>query len=434
MAVMLEGMRRSRLPVVVAALTVAAAVASACGGPSTGTEVRAHTDRQAPDHSMVAPTALANSSLGTDLYRVLATRDGNFVFSPYAVSTGLAMSGAGAAGSTAAQFAVVQHLTPGLDLDAGLNTISQQLAGRGGEQSSTTRRGRVSLDLPVSLWGQKDTHVEQPFLDTLSSAFGTGLRLVDYRSDPEAARRSMNTWVREQTHGSIEELVARGAITDTTRLAVTGAASMQAPWDVPFDPKSSKAAPFTLIDGHTVNPVTMTARAPTGLFYAKSDGWQAVGMPYLGRQLEMIVLAPDAGRFNDVESQFDGAELQRVLTLLKPTPVDLRLPRFGFTTQGDLDEALVQLGAEAAFTPGEADFSGITQDESLSIADFPQQAFISADEDGTVAKATQVIPSNDPTPTVALATVTIDRPFIVMVVDRATNEPVFLGRVMNPAA
>jgi serpin B len=433
MAVMLEAMLRRRLLLVVGALTTAVMV-NACGGPSTGTELRSHTERGAPDRSMVAPTALANSSLGTDLYRVLAAHDGNFVFSPFTVSSGLAMAGAGAGGTTTRQLDVVQHVTPGLDLDAGLNTIGQKLASREGDQTSAIRRGHVSLDLPVSLWGQKDTRFEQPFLDTLSHAFGTGIRLVDFRSDPDASRRSMNTWVRQQTDGAIEELVARGAITDTTRLIATAAASMQAPWDVPFDPKRSKGAPFTLIDGHTINTVTMTASAPSGLLYVKSDGWEAVGLPYLGRELEMVVVAPDVGRFVDVESQFDGAQLQRVLSLLKPTPLDLRLPRFGFTTQDDLDGAISQLGADAAFTPGEADFSGITQDEALSISDFPQQAFISADEDGTVAKATQVIPSNDPVPVVALTTVAINRPFIVMVVDRATSEPIFLGRVMNPSS
>ena len=426
-------MRRSRLGLVGAAFALAAVVVSACGGPSTGTEVQSHTVRQAPDPGMIPATALANSALGADLYQVLAARDGNFVFSPYTVSTGLAMAGAGAGGTTAQQFDVVQHLTPGLDLDLGLNSIAQQLATREGDQSSSTRRGRVSLDLPVSLWGQKDTHVEQPFLDTLSSSFGTGIRLVDFRSDPEASRRAMNTWVRQQTDGTIEELVPRGTVNDITRLVVTDAASVRAPWDVPFDPGGSQPAPFTMLDGHTTNPMTMTAQAPKGLLYAKSDGWEAVGLPYLGRQLEMIVLAPDAGRFADVEQQFDGAELQRVLTLLQPTPLELHLPRFGFTTQTNLADALSQIGASAAFTPGEADFSGITQDESLSISAFPQQAFISADEDGTVAKATQVVSSQDATPTVGLTKVTIDRPFIIMVVDRATDEPLFLGRVTNPA-
>ena len=382
---------------------------------------------------MVPPTVLANSALGTDLFHALSSRDGNFVFSPYAVSTGLAMAAAGAAGTTEGQLAVVQHITPGLDLDLGLDTIAQLLDKRDGERSTSTRRGRVQLDLPVSLWGQKDTVIEQPFLDTLSRSFDTGIRLVDFRSDPEASRRAMNTWNRQQSDGSIEELIPRGTITDVTRLVVTAAASVQAPWEVPFDLTRSKPSPFTTLDGHTVNPVTMETRAPTGLTYAKSDGWQAVGLPYLGSELEMVVLVPDAGRYADVDQRFDGAELQRVLTLLQPQPLDLRLPKFGFTTQSNLADVIVQAGASAPFTPGEADFSGITHDEALSISSFPQQSFLSVDEDGTVAKATQVV-TNDETPPGTLTEVTVDRPFIVMVVDRATAEPLFLGRVVNPTA
>ena len=132
------------------------------------------------------------------------------MFSPYGVSVGLAMAGAGAAGATAEQLATVQHLTPGMDLNSGLNALDQQLDGRNGEQTSDVRKGRVSLAGPVSLWGQKDTRFEQPFLTTLSQSFGTGIRVVDFRSDPDASRRAINTWIRDETKGTIEELIPRG--------------------------------------------------------------------------------------------------------------------------------------------------------------------------------------------------------------------------------
>ncbi len=45
----------------------------------------------------------------------------------------------------------------------------------------------MSIDLPISLWGQLDTLVKAPFLDDLARWFGTGMRLVDFRSDPGAA-------------------------------------------------------------------------------------------------------------------------------------------------------------------------------------------------------------------------------------------------------
>ncbi len=375
---------------------------------------------------------LANSSLGTDLYHALAGRNQNFAFSPYGVSVTLAMAGAGAEGTTADQLATVQHVTPGVDLDAGLNALDQMLDERSGEQTSEVRKGRVALEIPVALWGQKDTRFEQPFLDTLARSFGTGMRVVDFRSDPNASRDAINSWIRDQTKGTIEELVPRGAITDTTRLVATEAAALQAPWDIPFDASLTAPAPFTLRDGTTTRATMMSVAAPTGLLYASSDGWQAAALPYLGRQLEMIVLVPDAGRFDEVEAGFDGPELQRVVGMMRSTSLDLQLPRFAFTTQGDLDDPISEIGAPTAFNVSQADFTGITTDEALAISEFPHQAFLSVDEEGTEASATTVIPSKPPARPVTTTTLRVDRPFLVMVIDRPTSEPLFLGRVMNP--
>jgi serpin B len=429
-------MRRSA--VLVTAGLVLASLTAACSGPSTGTEVRSHEGRDAPTTSERDATVLANSSLGTALYRALATGNGNananFVFSPLAVSVGLAMAGAGAAGTTASQLTTVQHVTPDLDLNAGLNAMLQEVSDLGGDRQSDVRKGKIVLQLPDSLWGQKDTRFRQPFLDTLARSFGTGIRVVDFRSDPEAARRAMNSWAAEQTKDNITELVPRGVIDDATRLEVTAAAYLQAPWDQRFDLGRSTRAPFTRLDGQTVTATMMGLQAPTGLLYARSDGWQAVELPYLGRQLAMVVLVPDAGRFADVESRFDGPELQRVLGLMRPTALDLRLPRFGFTTRDELDGPLSAIGAPAAFISGEADFSGMTADEALWIAGFSHQAFLSVDEEGTQGSAATVVPNREPSISTKLTSVAVDRPFIVMVVARDGGEPLVLGRVLDPTA
>lgn len=415
-------------------MTVAAVLAGACSGPSTGTEVRSHEPRDEPRPSSIPATVASNSALGAALYRALATRSGNFVFSPYAVSLGLAMAQEGAAGTTTDQLNDVQHVVPGQDLESGMNTLMQLLANRNGDQQNDLRKGRISLDTPDSLWGQKDTRFGGPFLDALARSFGTGVRVVDFRSDPEAARHAMNTWVSEQTQSNIAELVPRGVITETTRLEATAAAYLEAPWDQRFDLARSKPAPFTRPDGQTVSATMMELRAPTGLLYNKDAGWQAVELPYLGRQLAMVVVIPDAGHLADVESRLDGPLLQRILTGLAPTALDLHLPRFGFTTQGELDDPLSEIGAPAPFIAGEADLSGITADEALWIAGFSHQAFLSADEEGTESSAATIVPAQTTTVTAKLTNVTADRPFIVMVVDRATGEPLFLGRVVDPTS
>ncbi|HEY5154048.1 MAG TPA: serpin family protein, partial [Acidimicrobiales bacterium] len=248
------------------------------------------------------------------------------------------------------------------------------------------------------------------------------------------ARHAMNSWVASQTKGKIAELVPRGVITESTRLEATAAAYLEAPWDQRFDLSRSRPGPFQRPDGQTVSATMMELRAATGVLYGKDAGWQAVELPYLGRQLGMIVIIPDAGHLAEVEARLDGTLLQRIVQSLAPTALDLHLPRFGFTTQGELDDPLSEIGAPTPFISGEADFSGITADEALWIAGFSHQAFLSADEEGTESSAVTIVPAQAAPPPAKLTAVTADRPFLVMVIDRTTDEPLFLGRVVDPTS
>ena len=200
---------------------MAIVLVAACSGPSTGSEARSHTHRAPIVRSTIEPTVLANSELASGLYRSLRSRNTNFVFSPFAASLGLAQVGAGAAGDTASQLVAVQHAGSDHSLDAGLNSLDLQINSRSGDRQSAIRQGRVALELPVAVWGQQDTNVERPFLDQLSRYFGTGMRLVDFRSDPDAARNEINNWTEQATQGQMSEVVGPGQITDATRLAVT---------------------------------------------------------------------------------------------------------------------------------------------------------------------------------------------------------------------
>ena len=87
---------RHRRRAALVAAVLSAALVAACASTSTGTEVRSKVHRAPIDRHTTASTVASNDALAIDLYRSLARRDTNFVFSPYAVSLALAEVAAGA--------------------------------------------------------------------------------------------------------------------------------------------------------------------------------------------------------------------------------------------------------------------------------------------------------------------------------------------------
>jgi serpin B len=98
-----------------------------------------------------------------------------------------------------------------------------------------------------------------------------------------------------------------------------------------------------------------------------------------------------------------------------------------------LGQQLRTLGMRLAFSDA-ADFSGITTDMPLQIAEVVHQANITVDEKGTVAAAaTAVIVRAVSGFAGETKELDIDRPFLFLLRDRPTGALLFAGQVTNPA-
>jgi serpin B len=390
--------------------------------------------RQEGDPNAATPVATAATEFAADLYAELAAGEENLVFSPYSVAIALAMTRAGAAGSTAEEMDAVLHLAGIDDPHGGFNALDQALAARSGMVArDDLTEAEVVLNVANALWGQSDTTFEAEFLDLLAAEYGAGMRLVDYRADAEAARVEINDWVADQTEDRIEDLIPSGALNSLTRLVLTNAVYLLAPWELPFDEAGTIPGDFTRLDGSVVAADLMQREATYD--YAAGDGWQAITLPYAGRGMAMTVIVPDAGRFAEVEAALDAALLDEIAGGTAPTPVRLRFPSFEFRTQAGLVPALRALGMAESFDPGLADFSGMTTEEDLYIGEVIHEAFIAVDEEGTEAAAATAVVMQAraaaPEPPLDLA---VDRPFLFSIHDAGSPVPLFLGRVMDPTA
>lgn len=146
----------------------------------------------------------------------------------------------------------------------------------------------------------------------------------------------------------------------------------------------------------------------------------------------MVILLPEAGKFQAFEESLNAQEVDATIKSLQNTRVTLAMPRFEFDSDFSLKDTLARMGMPVAFTEN-ADFSGMTGKRELLISDVIHKAFVSVDEAGTeAAAATGVIVGVTSIPVEPPVQVTIDRPFIFLIRDIETGAIIFVGRVVNP--
>ncbi len=378
----------------------------------------------APQVADAAREALAagNRAFALDLYRALREQDGNLFYSPYSISTALAMAYAGAAGETQRQMAEALHFTLSPDeLHAAFNTLDLNL-------TSPEDEAAFRLNVANALWAQAGYTLLPSYLDTLAVHYGAGVRLADFTQDArrEEARQTINAWVSEQTEQKIEELLQQGDLTADARLVLLNAIYFKADWNVPFH--GGMQGDFTRLDGSQISAPMMSRRTSTP--YLAGDGFEAFALEYKGDRVRMLVLVPDAGTFEAFEAALDAARVEKIMAGLESADAQVTMPKFEFKARFALQNALAGLGMRDAFQAGTADFSGMDGARDLFIQSVIHEAYVAVDEEGTeAAAATGVVVGIVSMP---LHTITVNRPFIFLIHDTETDTLLFVGRVLDP--
>lgn len=374
-----------------------------------------------------------NNAFALELYAKLQGENGNLFFSPYSISTALAMTFAGARGQTATQMADVLHFPVGTEV-AGLNR--QQFASEFGklvkDLNSRGESGVYELNVANALWGQKGYGFLATFLELVEKHYGGRLNEVDFVGATEAARQTINAWVEKKTNDKIKNLIAKGVLDFMTRLVLTNAIYFKGNWAQQFKEDRTKEAPFTLSDGQKVNVPLMNQTTKYG--YMETDALQGLELPYVDDELSMIVLLP---------KEFDGlGELEKSLTLenlsqwqskLRKREVVVSIPKFKLTCQFSLASVLKAMGIKDAFSRS-ADFSGMNGKRDLFISAVIHKAYVDVNEEGTEAAAatavvmrlTSIGPADRP------PVFRADHPFLFLIRDNQSGSILFIGRVMNP--
>ncbi len=415
------------------ALTLVVSVAG-CAPPASADVLQSDEPRQTPDvlpSGDIASLVEDNNRFAFDLYHRAADGGDNLFFSPYSISLALAMAYAGASGDTEIEMAeALRFGLPQNQLHPAFNALDLELAGRGEGAQGKDDEG-FRLNIVNAVWGQRDYPFTSEYLDILARNYGAGLRILDFVDDPEGSREIINRWVEVQTEDRIQDLIPQGAIDQLTRLVLTNAVYFNAAWESQFEKGATSPAPFYLLSGHDVEVPMMRQMASFGHY--RGSNYDAVELPYDGREMSMVILVPDQGEFETFEAGLEYDVVRHAIDNLQRTQVRFSMPRFSLESTIDLKDALSALGMRQAFDPGAADFSGMDGTQELYISDVLHKAFVDVDEDGTEAAAATAVVVGTTSMPLDPVEVTVDRPFIFLIRDVETSTTLFIGRVTDPS-
>lgn len=358
---------------------------------------------------------------GIDLYKFLATKDGNIFFSPFSLSTALAMTYLGAAGDTAEQMGRVLHFEKVMDLHESFSKLIVPL----NELSQSCK-----LSIANALWLQRNYPLLQSFLDSVERYYKAPVNVVDFVNDLENSVRKINTWIEEKTEGKIKDMITKNDVDSLTRLILTNAIYFKSMWEIPFDPSQTKKE-FFYIDESTPVEIDMM-RLTTRFRYFEDETAQILQIPYANNTLSMIVVLPKKGiQLSFIEKELSLEKLRYWLDQLEILEVQLYLPRFKVEQRFSLKEVLMKMGMVDAFTNA-ADFSRMDGTKMLKIQNVIHQAFVEVNEEGTeAAAATAVIIGIKMAPKIPVV-FRVDRPFLFFIYEKTNGVILFMGRLQKP--
>uniref|UniRef100_A0A3P8W769 Serpin B6 n=1 Tax=Cynoglossus semilaevis TaxID=244447 RepID=A0A3P8W769_CYNSE len=404
---------------------------------------------------------LANTSFCLDLFKQLSDNDktANVFFSPFSISSALAMVMLGAAGNTHTQMSEV----------LGFTEAKQQPPARAQQQQQQQQQRQQAIDLPAyllkvqcqdvhsdfsqllsvlnkpgapyalsvanRLYGEQSYQFVEDFLGLTRKHYNAELEAVDFVGSHEAARVNINNWVENQTQGKIKDVLANGVVDNMTRLVLVNAIYFKGNWNKQFEERATRDAQFRINKNDTKPVKMMYQKAKFPLTYISEVSCQILEIPYKDKDLSMLIFLP-----SEIEDNSTGLEkLEKALTyenvmewtrpdMMDDVEVQLGLPRFKMEEKYDLKNVLVNMGMVDAFDVA----MSMSPSNDLFLSKVVHKAFVEVNEEGTEAAAATAavmmlrsLP-RPPPPFIA------DHPFLFFIRHNATKSILFAGRYCSP--
>lgn len=267
--------------------------------------------------------------------------------------------------------------------------------------------------------------------ECIKKLLNSEIMTVNFASAPEAARTLINSWVKQQTGGMIEEIVSSGLVDSSTRLVLVNAAYFKGTWVKEFPKELTQDSPFYVSTEKQITVPMMIKEDLLRMSRSSETNCSVIEVPYSGSEISMYIMLPARG--TSVETLMDNLTAEKVKRLVKscsPRTVSLSLPRFNVEQTAELGDSLRHMGILDLFDPVRADLSGFTGLPDFSVSRVNHKVFVKVNEQGTEAAAA--------TGLISLRSgllpdeFHVDRPFVFLIRDNILDATLFMGLIRKP--
>ncbi|MCK5832726.1 serpin family protein [bacterium] len=366
---------------------------------------------------IIIPSLIEGNNLfASEMYKQLATEEGNIFFSPYSISSAMAMTYGGAKGNTAIEITSALNFYLENDIHPAFGNLQNQL-------QTTAKTSGIKLDIANALC-LTGGDVESSYKSLLEKYYFAEVFKGDLKK--------INSWVKDKTEDKIEKILDK--LDANSVCVILNAIYFKGTWNNSFKKEYTYDSEFYTSDESSV-PVKLMYQNEQFKLVDMSN-YRALELPYSENAMSMVILLPEEiGGLTKLEKKLDLKECLSKLDAEKPKDVKVYIPKFKLETSYSLIPAFQQLGMVDAFKPDVADFSGMGWPKGdLWISQIMHKAIVEVSEEGTEAAAATAVEMvtkavyHDTTPVFR-----VDHPIIFIIRDNQTGSILFIGRLVEPS-
>lgn len=344
----------------------------------------------------------------------------NILVSPLSILLALAMTTNGAEGQTKSEMETL------LGGEISIEELNEYLYSY---VNSLPSEDKYKLELANSIWYRDDAyrlHVEETFLQTNADYYGAQAYKAPF---DDTTKNDINHWVKEHTDGMIEEIIDE--VDEDTVMYLINALVFDAEWQTTYEKSEVYKGSFISADGKEQS-VDMMHGAENQ--YLSNDKVTGFIKPYKDNKYSFAAILPNEGiDINEYIEELTAEGLSNLLSNVQTGAVSTTMPKFSYEYEITMNKVLAELGMPTAFDSANADFTEMAQSSlgNIYIGEVLHKTFISVDELGTKAGAVTKVEMKDECAMLTDWEVRLNRPFVYMIIDNATNLPTFIGTVMD---